>query len=245
LNLDTTQPKSGPQTTWLTDELATINTRWVVIGWQGATYTASPSGGQNEIRTNWLPPIEAWAAAHPGSRVIVMWGDHHVYERFVMHNNVYYFTNGLGGGPIHGSNPLDDPPFPKIAARIDTNSFSGSREPYAFLHLAFTKNSCAGKLIEIGEGSTSAGNVLDSFTISQASSGGTTPTGLCLWGSHFSDRDGRGNQAETEFMEAKLERKVSMHRIFMQWQHAVPFPLGNCVEQRCRSKVHLDHKRVA
>lgn len=94
LSSDSREPdgvnRASIQAQWLQAGLASSTLPWKVVYFHHAPYASNAEGGVNWMR--W--PFRQWGAA------VVLAGHHHVYERLII-DDLPYFVNGLGGGPIY------------------------------------------------------------------------------------------------------------------------------------------------
>lgn len=94
LNSDWREPDgigmSSQQAAWLQSALASSAAPWKLVVFHAAPYSSGQHGSSDWMR--W--PFKEW-----GATAVVTGHDHH-YERLLI-NELPYFVNGLGGGPIY------------------------------------------------------------------------------------------------------------------------------------------------
>lgn len=110
--LDSNQPKSLVQESWLDAQLASVGSRNLIVAWHHARWRNSGANGHNDQSV--APLMSKVYAAHAD---IVLWGHDHMYTRWAKMgptgpaaNGFRAFTVGTGGTPLVGQ--VTSSPFP-------------------------------------------------------------------------------------------------------------------------------------
>lgn len=103
-------------------DLAAAAASWKVVFFHYPPYSAGPSGGNNEIRHELLPMLEA---RHVD---LVLSGHDHGYQRFAARRGVRYVVTAGGGAPPDPIRSVPEHEFAKscchyVRARVDAASF--------------------------------------------------------------------------------------------------------------------------